>query len=369
MKLADIQVEIVRIPFKKPFAMAMWTSREKIVVVVKLIGDDGTVGVGESVPLVAEFGDPPRAIRVLIEDFFKPALLGVDVFDIEEIYRRMEGASKFHWFAKAGIDFALYDLLGKAAGVPTYKLLGGMVNPKLLLNWVIGIQEPEDAGEEALHYYNQGYRSFKLKNREPDAALKSLKAVREAVGDGPEIRIDPNQSWSVSQAIDVIRKLEKYRPECIEQPLPYWDLEGMAKVRRSVGVPIMIDEGVRTIHDALRVVRLGSADIINLKIAKSGGIFYSKKIAEIAEMAGLECVVGSMLEGWIGTAAGAHFGVSCTTARRACDLVGPLHRSDRIVKDAEQNFTFDNGYLIMHPEKIAGFGVELDEEKIRKYRL
>jgi L-alanine-DL-glutamate epimerase-like enolase superfamily enzyme len=369
MKIKDIQVEIVKIPFKKPFSMAMWTSKEKIHVVVTLIGDDGTVGVGETVPLVAEFGEPPLGIKELIEDYFTPVLIGVDIYDTEEIYRRMNAASKFHWFAKSAVDFAMYDLLGKAAGVPSYTLLGGMVTPKLPLNWVIGIQKPEEAGKEALHYYNQGYRSFKLKNREPVAAVQTIKAVRDAVGDEPEIRIDPNQSWSVSQAIDVIKKLEPYHPECIEQPLPYWDLEGMAIVRKSVGIPIMIDEGVRTINDALKVVKLGSADIINLKIAKSGGIFYSKKIADIVEMAGLECIVGSMLEGWIGTAAGAHIGVSCSTLSKACDLIGPLHHSDRIVKESSLGFSYEKGHLVIHPENVTGLGVELDEIKMKQYKV
>jgi L-alanine-DL-glutamate epimerase-like enolase superfamily enzyme len=369
MTIQDIQVEIVKIPFKKPFTMAMWTSREKIHVVVRLTGDDGTVGIGETVPLVAEFGEPAASIKMLIEEYYKPVLIGVDVFDTEEIYRRMYATAKFHWFAISAVDFALYDLMGKAAGVPSYQFLGGMVHRRLPLNWVIGIQEPEDAGKEALHHYNQGYRSFKLKNRDPDSALKTIKAVREAVGDASEIRIDPNQSWSVSGAIAIIRKLEKYRPECIEQPLPYWDLEGMAMVRRSVGTPIMADEGVRTIHDAMRAVRLGSADIINLKIAKSGGIFYSRKIADIAEMAGLECIVGSMLEGWIGTAAGAHIGVACKSVQRGCDLIGPLHHSDMIEQESSLGFSYENGHLVIHPERFTGLGVELDEAKMRQYKV
>lgn len=369
MNIKEINVEIVKIPFKKPFTMAMWTSKEKTHVVVKLIGEDGTVGIGETVPLVAEFGEPPLGIKELIEEYFTPVLVGVDIYDTEEIFRRMNAASKFHWFAKSAIDFAMYDLLGKAAGVPSCAVLGGIVNPKLPLNWVIGIQEPEDAGKEALHYYDQGYRSFKLKNRNPVQALQTIKAVREAVGDEPEIRIDPNQSWSISQAIDTIRKLERYRPECIEQPLPYWDLEGMATVRSAVDTPIMIDEGVRTINDALKVVRLGSADIINLKIAKSGGIFYSKKIADIAEIAGLECIVGSMLEGWIGTAAGAHIGVSCRTLSKACDLIGPLHHSDRIVKASPLGFSYESGHLVIHPEHMTGLGIELDEEKMKEYKV
>jgi len=368
MKIKEIKVDIVKIPFKKPFTMAMWTSKEKIHVIVKIVSDEGVVGFGETVPLVAEFGEPTGGVKEVIENYFTPILMGVDIFDTEEVYRRMNSVVKFHWFAKSAIDFALYDLMGKTKNIPVYNLLGGLKDSKIPLNWVIGIQEPRNAAKEASYYFEKGYKSFKLKAREAERAVNTLREVRKAVGYKPKIRVDANQSWSESVAIKVIRTMEKYNPELIEQPLPYWNLEGMAKVKNSTNVPIMIDEGVKTIYDALRVVRLGSADIINLKIAKSGGIFYSRKIADIAEAAGLECVVGSMLEGWIGTAAGAHIAVSCQAVNRGCDLIGPLLHSDQIVKQETLGFSYENGYLKMNTEIKNGLGVEIDEEKIRKYK-
>ncbi len=368
MKIKEIKVDIVKIPFKKPFTMAMWTSKEKIHVIVKMVSDEGVVGLGETVPLVAEFGEPTGGVKEVIENYFAPVLIGVDLYNIEEIHERMNLAVKFHWFAKSAIDFALYDLMGKTKNIPVYKLLGGLKDSKIPLNWVIGIQEPQDAAKEARYYFEKGYRSFKLKAREAERAVNTLREVRKAVGDEPKIRVDANQSWSESAAIKVIRNMEKYNPELIEQPLPYWNLEGMAKVKNSTNVPIMIDEGVITIHDALRVVRLGSADIINLKIAKSGGIFYSRKIADIAEATGLECVVGSMLEGWIGTAAGAHIAVSCQAVNRGCDLIGPVLHSDQIVKQETLGFSYENGYLKMNTEMKNGLGVEIDEEKISNYK-
>ena len=368
MKIKEIKVDIVRIPFKKPFTMAMWTSKEKVHVVVRITSEEGFVGVGESVPLVAEFGEPTGGIKEIIEQYFSPILLGVEVYDIEEIYRRLNASVKFHWFAKTAIDFAIYDLMGKTKNIPVYDFLGGLNNNRILLNWVIGIQEPENAAKEAEYYLNQGYRSFKLKAREARRASDTLRVVRCVVGDKIKIRVDANQSWSVNEAIETINSMEKYEPELIEQPVAYWDLEGMAQVRQATAIPIMVDEGVKTIHDAMRVVRLGAADIINLKIAKSAGIFYSRKIADIAEAAGLECIIGSMLEGWIGTAAGAHLAVSCKSVKRGCDLIGPLLHSDQIVQKDNLGFKYETGYLEMLPSLKKGLGVEIDQSQINKYR-
>jgi len=368
MKIKEIRVDIVRIPFKKPFTMAMWTSKEKIHVVVRMISEEGIVGVGESVPLVAEFGEPTGGIKEIIEHYFSPVLIGVDIYDIEEIYQRLNSSVKFHCFAKSAIDFAVYDLMGKAKNIPVYNFLGGLNNDKILLNWVIGIQNPENAAKEADHYFKLGYRSFKLKAREAERALETLKEVRAVVKNRAKIRVDANHSWSVSEAIKTINVMEKYEPELIEQPVPYWDLEGMARVRNATNIPIMVDEGVKTINDAMRVVILGAADIINLKIAKSGGIFYSRKIADIAEAAGLECIIGSMLEGWIGTAAGAHLAVSCKAVNRGCDLIGPLLHSDQIVKPDNLGFKYEDGYLKVLPAIKNGLGVEIDQLKINKYK-
>lgn len=368
MRIKDIKVDIVRIPFKKPFTMAMWTSKEKIHLIVRITSDDGIVGVGETVPLVAEFGEPVGGIKEIIEQYFTPVLIGVDVYDIEEIYRRLNAAVKFHWFAKSAIDFAVYDLMGKTKNIPVYNFLGGLNNDKILLNWVIGIQEPENAAKEAQYYLEKGYKSFKLKAREADRAIKTLKEVRTALKNKVKIRVDANQSWSVSEAIKTINKMEKYEPELIEQPVLYWDLEGMAQVKRLTNIPIMVDEGVQTINDAMRVVRLGAADIINLKIAKSAGIFYSRKIADIVEAAGLECVIGSMLEGWIGTAASAHLAVSCKSVKKACDLIGPILHSDRIVLEDNLGFKYEDGYLKLLPSAKNGLGVEIDQSKLNQYR-
>lgn len=199
MKIKEIRVDIVRIPFKKPFTMAMWTSKEKIHVVVRMISEEGIVGVGESVPLVAEFGEPTGGIKEIIEHYFSPVLIGVDIYDIEEIYQRLNSSVKFHWFAKSAIDFAVYDLMGKTKNIPVYNFLGGLNNDKILLNWVIGIQNPENAAKEADHYFKLGYRSFKLKAREAERAIETLKEVRAVVKNRAKIRVDANQSWSVAK--------------------------------------------------------------------------------------------------------------------------------------------------------------------------
>jgi len=365
MKITNVKVDIVSIPFVRPFAMAMWTSTEKIHVIVRIYTDEGIIGVGETVPLVAELGEPAKGVKNVIEEYLAPAIIGSNPYDVEEIFEKMEKVVKYHLFAKSAIDFALYDLLGKISKVPTYKFLGGKFREKVPLTWVIGIKEPEQVEKEAVKYANEGYQVLKLKaGKDFEVTLKSLQKIRDAVGYRIGIRIDANQAWVPSEAIKIIRKMERYQLELIEQPVAYWDFYGMARVRKAVDTPIMVDEAVRTSHDALRIIEVRAADLINLKIAKMGGIFYSKRIAQIAEAAGMDCVVGSMLEGTIGTAAGAHFALATGVVTHTSDLIGPLHHKDDV---ARGGLIYEDGYLKV-PEKV-GLGFELEEEKLEKYRL
>lgn len=365
MVISGIHTSIVKTPFRKGFSMAMWTSVHKIHVIVEIHTDEGLVGIGESVPLVAEFGEPAEGIKGIIDSYFAPALIGMDPLDLEGIFDKMERTAKGHLFAKSGIDFALHDLIGKVLGVPTYRFLGGQVREAVPLTWVIGITDPSTAREDAMKYVSLGYRTLKLKaDKDYARTISALESIRDAIGWDVAIRVDANQAWSVWEAVAAIRYMERFDLELVEQPVHAEDFEGMARVRASVGVPIMIDEGVRTLNDAIRCATMRCADLVNLKIAKMGGIFYSRKIAAIAEGAGLECVVGSMLEGVIGTCAGAHLAVSCPTATHACDLIGPLHRASDV---ATGGIAYSDGAL-----KIAnqpGLGFELNRTAMHEHLL
>lgn len=364
MKITKIDVFLVSTPFIMPQTMAMWTSYKKDHVVVRIETAEGISGIGETVPIVAEFGEPVESVKYVIQDWLAPAIMGEDPFNLEAIFDKMFKAVKNHLFAKCAIDFALHDLMAKALNIPLYKLLGGKTGEKVPVTWVIGIKSLEEAAKEARDFVNRGFKELKLKaGSDWKGDLERVKAVREAVGWDIPLRVDPNQAWSVPRAINVIKKMERYQLQLVEQPTPAWDLDGLAEVARAVDTPILIDEGVRTPEDAVKVVRTEAADMINLKIGKIGGIFYSSKINAIAEASDIPCLVGSMLEGSIGTAASAHFAISAPNLKFAHDLIGPLFRADDVVKEP---LKVEDGYVEV-PEK-PGTGVELDEAKLESLK-
>ncbi|MEM2926382.1 MAG: enolase C-terminal domain-like protein [Candidatus Bathyarchaeia archaeon] len=366
MKITKIDVFLVSTPFVQPQTMAMWTSYKKDHAIVRIQTDEGICGIGESVPLVAEFGEPVESIQYVIQDWLAPAIVGEDPFNTEAIFEKMFNAVKGHLFAKCAIDFALYDLMAKALKVPLYKLLGGKTRETVPVTWVIGIKKPEEAAKEALSFVERGFKELKLKaGKDWRLALDTLKAVREAVGWDIPIRVDPNQAWSVARAISVTKRMERYELQLMEQPTPAWDLDGLAEVAKAVDTPILIDEGVRTPEDAVAAIRKDAADMINLKIGKIGGIFYSSKINAIAEASDIPCLVGSMLEGSIGTAASAHFALAAPNLKFAHDLIGPLFRADDVVKDP---IKVEKGCVEVREK--PGIGLELDEGKLEylKYK-
>ncbi|MEM2875713.1 MAG: enolase C-terminal domain-like protein [Candidatus Bathyarchaeia archaeon] len=360
MEISKIDVFLISTPFIQPQTMAMWTSYKKDHVIVKIETDEGVSGIGESVPLVAEFGEPVESIKYVIQDWIAPAIIGEDPFNMEAIFDKMNRAAKDHLFAKCAIDFALHDLVSRSLNIPLYKFLGGKTRDRVQVTWVVGIKKPEEAAKEALDFVGRGFKEIKLKaGSDWRGDLARVKAVRDAVGWDVPIRIDPNQAWSVPRAINVIKKMEHYDLQLVEQPTPAWDLDGLAKVTRSVDTPILIDEGVRTPEDAVKVVRKEAADMINLKIGKIGGIFYSRKVNARAEASDIPCLVGSMLEGNIGTAASAHFALAAPNLKFAHDLIGPLFRADDVVKEP---LKIKDGCVEV-PER-PGVGVELDERKL-----
>jgi len=360
LKITKIDIFLVSTPFIMPQTMAMWTSYKKDHVVVRIETDEGISGIGETVPLVAEFGEPVESIKYVIQDWLAPAIMGEDPFNLEAIFDKMFKAAKNHLFAKCAIDFALHDLMAKALNIPLYKLLGGKTREKVPVTWVIGIKSPEEAAKEAIDFVGRGFKELKLKaGSDWKGDLERVKAVREAVGWDIPLRVDPNQAWSVPRALNVIKKMERYELQLVEQPTPAWDLDGLALVAKAVDTSILIDEGVRAPEDAVKVAIKEAADMINLKIGKIGGIFYSGKINAIAEASDIPCLVGSMLEGSIGTAASAHFAISAPNLKFAHDLIGPLFRADDVV---EEPLRVKDGYVEV-PEK-TGIGMELDEAKL-----
>ena len=185
--------------------------------------------------------------------------------------------------------------IGKAAGLPLYRLLGGS-NPVTESDITIAIDPPEKMARLAREYVKRGFRILKIKTGiNPDEDIEAVRMIREAVGPDIRLRIDANQGYDLCTACRVLEELKKLGVESAEQPLPRWDIDGMAELRKQVhGIAIMADESVHGIYDAHRVIRACAADVINIKLMKSGGIYPALKICAAAEAAGIPCMLGCM---------------------------------------------------------------------------
>jgi L-alanine-DL-glutamate epimerase-like enolase superfamily enzyme len=376
MKITRLESRIVEIPVRSPYVFSHGVLKVFSNVLVWIHTDEGVVGIGEAsfVPGGGVSEETPESTKPMIDRYLGPEVIGEDPFDIERIHQKIDASVPRNLVAKCGIDLALWDLMGKALDKPVCKLLGGVSDPKILCTYTLSIDTPERMAEQALFRKRQGYKTLVVKiGREPASDIERLRLVREAVGDDVNIRLDANEAYWPDQAIQTIRQMEKYRPEFVEEPVKRWDLDGMAKVARAVDTPISSDESNTSADTVMRIIQKRAADIINIKISKNGGLYRSKKIAALAEAAGIPCIVGGANTYEVGRQACRHFAVSTAQAQMGMGSEGCAPASQSKVDDVTrrvltyEDVTKGKGYVEVLPG--PGLGVELDEEKVRKYSV
>ena len=306
-------------------------------VLVRIADDTGCIGLGEASVTSVWSGETQAGAIALVREVLAPLLLGADPFDTEWLERRMERAAFGNSFTKAAIEMALLDLQGHILGQPVFKVLGGRDasladgQRGIRLKFVVGAVEPELAGERARRMVERGWRAIKVKvgrHDHPRVDVERLRAVREAIGPDVFLSVDANGGYTVDQAVWAASRFEKLDMALFEQPTRRGDHTAMAEVRRRSGIPIMADESVFTLRDALEVIRAGAADVLSLYPGKHGGIRPMQAIARLAEAAGLPCTIGSNLEREVATAAMAHVTIATPNVQCECfpgDLIGPVY--------------------------------------------
>jgi L-alanine-DL-glutamate epimerase-like enolase superfamily enzyme len=376
MKVTRIDTQIVEIPVKNPYVYSHGVLRAFGNVLVRLHTDAGVVGIGEAsfVPGGGVSEETPESTKPIIDRYLAPEVIGEDPFDLERIHQKLDAAVPRNLSAKCGIDLALWDAMGKAVGLPACKLLGGMVEPRILCTYTLSIDTPERMAEHAVLRRRQGYRALVVKiGRDAEEDIQRLRLVREAVGDAMQLRLDANEAYWPDQAIQVIRRMEPYRPEFVEEPVKRWDVDGMARVARAVDTPISSDESNTSLDSVARIIEKRAAGIINIKISKNGGLYRSRKIAALAESAGIPVIVGGANTYEVGRQACRHFAVAMAQAGRVVGSEGCAPASQSKIDDVTtrvlryEDVTAGEGYV--EPIPGPGLGVDLDEEKIRKYAL
>jgi L-alanine-DL-glutamate epimerase-like enolase superfamily enzyme len=358
MKIKSLNACLVRIPQKPPIAPYQSRYRatsEKEALIVRLETDTGLLGWGETpVDWIN------KSFEGVPEDLLRKQAVGRDPFDLEVWYAENTLGS----YLASGVEMAMWDLMGQATRQPLYKLLGGAVRRKVELAACMGIRPYDEAKTIARQYLEQGFTTLKTKaGRRAEEDLEMVRGIRDGVGDKLKLRIDPNMGYGPEVAFPLARDLEKYNLEYFEQPMPFSLIGEAARLRRHTRTPIGLNESVTTPEIVLQILKLDAADVLLPDTYQCAGILGVKKVAALAEAAGVMCVFHCAHDLGLKTAAMLHVVASspgftlandCTYYGLVDDIIAPLHRIEK-------------GYMSV-PEG-PGLGVTVDEKKLAKYRV
>jgi L-alanine-DL-glutamate epimerase-like enolase superfamily enzyme len=361
-RIRQIEIFPIRLALHEPFVIAYATQYDIPTVLVRMTTDDGAIGWGEATPDSNVTGETWHSTIAMLEHDLAPAVIGLSALDREGLVRAMDARVAAVPAAKAAIDIAAHDLVAKTAGLPLWALLGGKSKTHLTISRVVSIKSPEEMAADALQHLRNGFETVKLKvgdRRNPRLDVERVAAVRAAVGPATGIKIDVNQGWQTPGiAIPAIRSILASNPDYIEQPVDQHDIPALAEVRRATGAPIMADECVHGVREMQRVVELRAADLVNIKLMKTGGLVNALRVNAIAEAAGIVGQVGTMVESSVASAAGLHFAMAQANIRTV-EMGGPL----MIAGDIGNMRSYYDKNRITLPE-APGLGVDLDVEQI-----
>jgi L-Ala-D/L-Glu epimerase len=333
----QIDAKPIDLKLTTPFRISRGVQDTSSNVVVRIQYNEH-VGYGEAAP-DEYYGENQETVLSCITTFADN--LGDDPFLIEDIMSNLDHLIRFHPAAKAAVDMALYDLVGKILHVPVYKLLG--LNPKHTpqTSFTLGIDTPENMAKKALLARDYPILKVKVGTKHD---LDNLKAIREV--SSATIRVDANTAWTPKEAIRMINALAPYNIEFVEQPIAPRDLEGLRLIRENVSVPIIADESCVTIDDIPRLA--GCVDGVNFKLMKSNGITNVLKMIHVARAHNLRVMIGCMIESSLAITAAAHL----TPLVDYADLDGNL----LIDNDPYGGVVVEHGKLVL-PDK-PGLGVK-----------
>jgi len=325
MKIQSIRFGMLNVPLKTPFKTAMRTVSEIEDVVVIMETDTGHTGYGSAPATAVITGDTHGSIIEAIGKVISPALMGRDIADLNNLTNSIQSSIVRNYSAKAAVEMAVYDLFGQLYGAPLYKLLGGGDNV-ITTDITISVDYIDKMVEDSVAAIELGFETLKIKvGKDPALDIERIKAIYAAVNERALIRLDANQGWTPKQTVSVLRALEEsgVRLELVEQPVRGDDIEGMKYVTERIHTPVMADESSFGPKEAIELIRMRAADIINIKLMKTGGISNAIKIADIAGIYGVDCMIGCMLESSIGVAAAAHIAVAKASVITMVDLDTP----------------------------------------------
>lgn len=363
MKIRSIRAIPVHVPVTPARVSSLGTFNGYDYAVVIVETDSGLQGIGE----ISTLWDGTSAVQcVIVERVLAPALIGLDPRQVNVARRRMVMLKESGLPARAGIEMALFDLIGKALGAPVHDLLGGATRDRVTLSRSIHMAPLDQLRANAEQYVADGFSCVKVKvGRSLDDDIAAVGAVREAVGPGTLIRVDANMGWrSAKEAAHHIARLSEFDLHSVEQPIAPGNIDEMKLLRGLSVVPIMADESVWAAGEAWELLRQGAVDLLNVYVAESGGLAEAALIFRMAELAGVGCVIGAMPELGIGTSAAVHLGVSVGVLDDPCDASGAMYQQHDVI---HEQFDIVDGTIA--PPPGPGLGVTLDLDRLEEFAV
>lgn len=353
MKIKSIETWSHKMKLATPYTIAYETIDSTINVFTKITTKSGIVGFGCAAPDLEVTGETEKSVLGVAKDVIEPMLKGSDSLRYSYQLNKLDEPLKNHPSALAMIDMALFDIMGKKANLPVYKLLGGF-REKIKTSITIGILPINETVSIAKDFVKQGFSILKIKGgMDVDEDIERMKKVRELVGKSILLRFDANQGYSVYESLKFVKETRKVKIELLEQPTKKQEPDLLGRVTNNVPIPVMADESLMNLVDAFKLARKDLVDTVNIKLMKVGGIDVALKINSVAKAANLEVMVGCMDESALGIAAGLHFALAKPNVVYA-DLDGHL---DLIDDPASGAVILKKGTL--YPTDNPGLGFNL----------
>lgn len=367
MKITKVEIIPVDIPRTKVLTLARYGNLGQggkyEFVLTRIHTDEGITGVGEVPPLPPLSPESQPVIVDVQKKWLVPAIMGMDPFETEAIWEKMDFIAPTYSMAKAAIDMALWDIMGKSLDMPVHRLLGGSKPEKIPNVGLVGIDEPEVVAGVSEGFVKNGYKGIRLKIA-PGHDVDCVAAVRDAIGGGVDLRVDCNQGYRTAEAVKMIREIEPYGIEFVEQPTVWWDFNGLAEVAAAVDTPLMAHESMYLLSDVKNLIDVGAVGVLGLKTYRPwGGLTGARRLLEMARVMNIPCMFHDDLELSVSLAAATQI-ISAykNVITHKCELSGyPEWLGSDVTTESVR---FENGYVYV-PEG-PGLGVELDDDKVEK---
>ena len=357
-----LETVLVDLPTIRPHKLSVATMNGQTLMLVRVHCSDGTVGVGEGTTIggLAYGGESPESMKLAIDTYFAPVMVGQDATRIQALMARIGRMVKDNRFAKSAVETALLDAHGKRTGLTVSDLLGGRRRDSLPVAWTLASGNTQaDIAEAEAMLAQRRHNVFKLKigARGVRDDVAHVAAIKQALGDRAAVRVDVNMAWNETDAAWGMAALADAGCELVEQPVA--QAAALGRLVRRFPVALMADESLTGPDSAFELARVHAADVFAIKIEQSGGLFAAQRVAAIADAAGIGLYGGTMLEGGVGTIASAQLFATFANLQWGTELFGPLLLTEEILATPLDYHEFE-----LHLPQGPGLGIALDEDRV-----